>query len=316
MQTFLLSAKFRDFSWEDLYGLSEEEAYHEFCAIRFAENDGHAICPHCGNCDAYALKTRRVFKCGACKRQFSATTKTIFADRKLPFKKLLIAIALFALPSRGKSHVELSADLRVQYKTAFVLAHKIREFMKSQNEEIELEGTVAVDGSQWGGFIRPKNVKKTPQDHRKVPFKSKKREKYAVAIREKRKNGLVKVFVGREHDIGQKVVFSSVKGGTEIHTDAGSWWNDFQVEYDHHVINHSVQYSSPEACTNTVESFFGNMKKIQNEYGSIAKRWFENYLYESAWRINHTRATRVERFSALSRAIAMLGYSRMRGYWG
>ncbi|TGY89253.1 IS1595 family transposase [Marinicauda algicola] len=315
-QHFLLSAKFRDFSWQGLYDLTEEEAYQEFCAIRFAENDGHAFCPHCGCCDAYALKTRRVFKCGACKKQFSATSKTIFADRKLPFKKLLIAIALFAMPSCGLNTVDFSADLNVQYKTAFVLAQKLREFMRKHNEGLELGGAVAVDGSQWGGFIRPKNVRKEPTDHFKVPYTNPKREKYAVAIREKRQNGKVKVFIGHEQKIGPQVVYATIYGGTEVHTDAGAWWNDFEVEYDHHVINHRTQFTSPEACTNTVESFFAHMEKIQQEYGAIAKQQFEGFVFEGAWRLNHAKATRNERFRGLVAAVAMSGESRMRGYWG
>lgn len=315
-QHFLLSADFRDFSWQSLYDLTEEQAYKKFCDIRFAQNDGHAFCPHCGNCDAYALTTRRVFKCGACKKQFSATSKTHFADRKLPFKKLLIAIALFAMPSCGQNTVDFSADLEVQYKTAFVLAQKLREFMRKHNEDLELEGPVAVDGSQWGGFIRPKNVKREPTDHRKVPYTNPKREKHAVAIREKRANGKVKVFIGHEQKIGPQVVYETIYGGTEVHTDSGSWWNDFEHEYDWHPVNHTVQYSSPEACTNTAESFFAHMQKIQDEYGAIAKQQFEGFVFEGAWRLNHSRATRKERFHSLAAAVRMIGGSKMRGYWG
>jgi len=316
IQHFLLSARYRDFSWQEIYSLTEEQAYEKFCEIRFEENDGHPFCPHCGNCDAYALKTRRVFKCGLCKKQFSATSGTLFADRKLSFKQLIIAIALFAMPSCGRNTIELSADLNVQYKTAYVLAGKLREFMRIENEALELQGAVEVDGSQWGGYIRPKNVRKEPTDHYRYPYKDSRREKHAVAIREKRQYGKVKVFIGDEQYIGQKVVYKNIVIGTQVHTDMAGHWHDFEEEYDWKPVNHSTQFSSPEACTNKVESFFSHMQKLQDEYGSIAKRQFDEFVFEGAWRLNHMRASRSERVYSLAAAVRHIGVSKKRGYWG
>ena len=78
---------------------------------------------------SYNLKARRRFKCAACSNQFSATSGTIFASHKLSFVDLLGAICLFVNASKGLSAVQLSRDLDVQYKTAFVLMHKLREAM-------------------------------------------------------------------------------------------------------------------------------------------------------------------------------------------
>ena len=72
------------------------------------------------------LTTRRRFKCAACHHQFSVTSGTILASRKLSFVDLLGAICLLVNASKGLSAVQLSRDLDVQYKTAFVLMHKLR----------------------------------------------------------------------------------------------------------------------------------------------------------------------------------------------
>lgn len=83
----------------------------------------------CGCLEFYDIKARRQFKCAACHHQFSATSGTIFASHRLSFVELLGAICLFVNASKGLSAVQMSRDLDVQYKTAFVLMHKLREGM-------------------------------------------------------------------------------------------------------------------------------------------------------------------------------------------
>jgi transposase-like protein len=91
----------------------------------------------------YAYTTRRIWKCKACNHQFSVTSGTIFASRKLPIRDYLAAIAIFVNAVKGISALQLGRDLDVQYKTAFVLAHKLRE-------AIEAEGAAAVIGVDEG----------------------------------------------------------------------------------------------------------------------------------------------------------------------
>ncbi len=80
----------------------------------------------------YEYSSRRIYKCKGCEAQFSLTTATIFASRKLPLRDLLAAIAIFVNGAKGISALQLSRDLGVQYKTAFVLAHKLREAMGAE----------------------------------------------------------------------------------------------------------------------------------------------------------------------------------------
>jgi hypothetical protein len=95
--------------------------------------------------------------CGAAKvgrRQFSLTSGTLFHSRKLPVRSYLMAIAVFVNGAKGHAALHLSRDLNVQYKTAFVLSHKLREAMGSQvhnPDQPELSGTVEIDGMYAGG---------------------------------------------------------------------------------------------------------------------------------------------------------------------
>jgi transposase-like protein len=87
-----------------------------------------------------------MWRCKACPCQFSLTSGTIFASRKLSFRDILAAIAIFANGAKGHSALQLSRDLNVQYKTAFVMAHKLREAMGNEGKVRTLSGAVEVDG--------------------------------------------------------------------------------------------------------------------------------------------------------------------------
>ena len=93
-QHFLLSAASRSLSLRTIYKGGEAKAYETFCQMRWPETDGEAICPRCGCCEAYNITTRRKFKCRACYHQFSVTSGTIFASRKMDFVDLLAAICI------------------------------------------------------------------------------------------------------------------------------------------------------------------------------------------------------------------------------
>jgi transposase-like protein len=117
-QHFLLSAAARTLKLKDVYRMSDEQAFEAFAAIRFAENGGAAFCPDCGCAEPYFLAARRKWKCRACGKQFSATSGTIFASRKMAFVDLLAAVCIFVNAAKGVSALQLSRDLSCQYKTA------------------------------------------------------------------------------------------------------------------------------------------------------------------------------------------------------
>ena len=156
-QHFLLSAAARTLSLQAIYRGGENKAYAMFRKLRWPQTDGAPVCPRCGGLDAYEITTRRKFKCKACRRQFSVTSCTIFASRKMAFTDLVAAICITVNAAKGLSMLQLSRDLNCQYKTAFVLSHKLREALASETKGHTLDGEVEVDGAYFGGHIRPAN---------------------------------------------------------------------------------------------------------------------------------------------------------------
>ena len=165
---FLLSAKARTLSLKAVFTMGEDGAYKAFCDMRWPETDGEAVCPRCGCVETYDIATRRKFKCVACHHQFSVTSGTIFASRKLGFVDLLAAIVIFVNGAKGVAALQLSRDLDCQYKTAFVLTHKLREAMAREQMGRQLDGIVEIDGAYFGGYVKPENHKDDRKDRRLV----------------------------------------------------------------------------------------------------------------------------------------------------
>ena len=115
------------------------------------------ICPKCGEPNPYLITRRSrtknlvstLFKCRACKRQFSATVGTIFEDSKIPLNKWLGAIYLMCSSKKGISAHQLHRNLGVSYETAWFMCHRVRAAMDSGSFE-KLSGVVEVDETYVG----------------------------------------------------------------------------------------------------------------------------------------------------------------------
>ena len=183
-QHFLLSAKARTLSLASVARMSESEATDMFRKVRWAATDGEPVCPKCGCVVCYEYATRPIFKCKACERQFSRHERHLFSSRKLPMRDYLMAIAIFVNGAKGVSALQLSRDLNVQYKTAFVLAHKLREAMAAEHKGKVLRGHVEIDGAYFGGHVKPTNRKADRVDRRLAEHQTGKR-RCVVVMRER-----------------------------------------------------------------------------------------------------------------------------------
>lgn len=102
-------------------------------------------------------------------KDFSLTSGTLFAFHKLALRIYLAAIVIFVNEVKGKSALAPSRDLDVQYKTTFLLAHKIREAMAAEMNSAVIGGagrTVEVEGCYVGGHVRQENAKENRKDRR------------------------------------------------------------------------------------------------------------------------------------------------------
>ena len=298
-QHFLLSAKARTLSLVQVARMSDEQAHATFRALRWHETGGDPVCPHCGCCAAYEFRTRRLFKCKGCGKQFSVTSGTTFHGRKLSIRDYLMAIAIFANAAKGISALQLGRDLDVSYKTAFVLAHKLREAMAADQAKYQPKGEVEVDGAYFGGSIRQENYKADRKDRRLAEHQTGKR-RVVVIMRERQGRSLP--FVVRAEDEGVATVARRVQPGSTVYADEAPHWDALHARFEAKRINHSFAFSDDGACTNQAESYFSRLRRAEfGQHHRISGNYLGFYAGEMAWREDMRRednGTQYERMTA------------------
>lgn len=288
-QHFLLSAAARSLSLATVARMSDQEAWDAFRMVRWSDTKGEPVCPRCGCLDSYAYKTRKVFRCKGCSHQFTVTSGTIFASRKLSIRDYLLAIAIFVNGAKGHSALQLSRDLGVQYKTAFVLAHKLREAVASDIKDASVAGEVEVDGLYAGGHVRPANRKENRIDRRRAEHQTGKRQ-VVVVMRER--NGKTLPFVFKSEDAAIPTIRERIAIGSTVHADEASHWDVLHARYLTKRINHSESYSDGESCTNQAESFFSRIRRAEiGIHHHIAGPYLSAYANEMAWREDNRRVS-------------------------
>ncbi|MEO8722229.1 MAG: IS1595 family transposase [Sphingobium sp.] len=312
-QHFLLSAQARTISLKAVFTMGEDKAYETFCQMRWPENDGEAVCPRCGCVEVYKITTRRKFKCVACHHQFSVTSGTIFASRKLSFTDLLAAIVIFANGAKGIAALQLSRDLDCQYKTAFVLTHKLREAMAAE-KAMQLNGVVEIDGAYFGGYSKPENNKADRKDRRLALNQTGKRQ-CVVVMRER--GGRSLTFIVRNEGDAVPYVRDHVGTLATIHADEGTGWDALHAGWDTHRVNHSVRFMDDGICTNQAESFFSRLRRMEvGTHHHIAGPYIGAYAGEASWREDHRRVSNGTQAAMVTASAMVSRVSRQwKGYW-
>jgi transposase-like protein len=315
-QHFLLSTAARSLSLSAVARMSDQEAHDTFQRVRWADNGGEPYCPRCGCLDVCKLATRPVWKCKGCSHQFSVTSGTIFADRKRPVRDYLLAIAIFANGAKGHSALQLSRDLNCQYKTAFVLSHKLREAIEAEQRKATFAETSEkeIDGAYFGGHIKPQNEVDKRIDRRIAEEQTGKRQ-VVVIMRERNGHSLPFVF-GKESD-AIPTIRQHIPLGSIVHADEARGWDTLHAHYDMRRINHSVAFSKDGACTNQAESYFSRLRRAEiGTHHRVSGQYLNRYASEMAWREDHRRIPNGKQYSAITAAALGHPHSKdFRGYW-
>ena len=246
------------------------------------------FCPHCGNADPDRItklegKSTRpgVYKCNECEKPFSVTVGTVFESSHVPLNKWLYATHKLNSGKKGTSAHQLHRELGVSYKTAWFMAHRIREAMKPTNPDpIGGEGKVVeADETHVGGSARNRAyVKKSPK------------KKIVMALVER--GGAV-----RSVHIPQvtartlrPIIVKIASRKSRFMTDEGQWYVRVGDEFaSHHTVNHwQKEYVRGDAYTNTAENYFSILKRgIYGVYQHVSEAHLHRYLAEFDFRYSN-----------------------------
>ena len=252
------------------------------------------VCPHCGGTERnYPIKAdeskkirKGLYQCNDCDKQFTVTVGTVFERSKVPLNKWLLATYLMCSSKKGISAKQLERSLGVTYKTAWFMAHRIREAMRDDSPSL-LGGegsTVEVDETFWGGKKPRWDKDGRGYDHK---------EKILTLVE---RNGRARSFHVNEVNANtlRPILKDQIKQDSVIYTDEAPQYcltktkmtDEFQ---DHEHVKHGIgQYVRGDIHTNTIEGYFSIFKRGMNGvYQHCSKQHLKRYLCEYDFRYSH-----------------------------
>ena len=249
-------------------------------------------CVHCGADAPMFLKTRKIWKCSKCRKQFSFKAGTLLEDSPIGLNKWLPAIWMIANARNGISSHELGRALGVTQKTAWFMLHRIRLAMQDDLTGGNLGGEVEVDETFIGGKAR--NMHKDKKLRLMISSAgSGLNAGYGKAIvfgmLERGKTVRATVIPDRTKKTIQPIVGANVEPGSQIFSDEhGENWKIDQ--YTHDVVNHLEAYVKGNVHTNGIENFWSLLKRgINGTYVSVEPFHLFRYVDEQAFRYNNRK---------------------------
>src|SRR5688572_2421308 len=231
--------------------------------LQFLRWPSGVVCYHCKAPKPMFLKTRRIWKCRVCRKQFSVKMGTIFGESALGLEKWLPAIWMLANAKNGISSYELARALKVTQKTAWFMLSRIRLAMQSESFE-KLGGEVEIDEAFIGGLAGNMHKKKRNKGVRRHG----QWDKAAVLGMLERKRGEKHSNVVLHHvpNARRRVIFphieEHVEKGSQVYTDANrSYFTLPEREYEHAAVDHAIRYVDGKVHTNGLENFWSLSKR-------------------------------------------------------
>jgi transposase-like protein len=234
-------------------------------------------CPRCESDKIYHIKTRNQYECDECRYQFSVTAGSIFHDSHLPLWKWFLAVYLMTESKKGISANQLSRSLKISYKTAWYLCHRIRKAMLSVGVQPKLTGIVEVDETFVGG--------KYDSRRKRGPY-----EKQAVMGLLQR-NGKFEArtipTTGKRVLVG--IINDRVAKKSTIMTDELRAYKSLGKTFNHQCVQHKIEeWSRGNVHTNSIENAWSLFKRsITGSYHQISVKHMDAYLDEFEWRFNN-----------------------------
>lgn len=268
---------------------NEEAARKHLEALQWPDGP---VCPHCGVLDrAFAIRGGRpgLWFCGACRKQYTVTVGTVFERSKIPLHTWLYANHLLCSSKKGISSHQLARMLGVTYKTAWFMAHRIREAMAvDPMSEPPLGGdgfVVEADETYIGKKDGPKG--------RKAQSAGGYAHKRTVLSLVER-GGRIRSFKlgGNTGAEIATAIRTNVDRASTLHTDGAQAYRFILPKGQHESVDHSKEYvregKSEKVHTNTLEGFFSVFKRgMVGTYQHCGEQHLQRYLAEFDFRANH-----------------------------
>lgn len=258
-------------------------------------------CPRCQGKKLSFLKTRLMWTCLACRKQFSVKVGTIFEDSPIGLDKWLTAMWMLTNCKNGVSSYEIARALQITQKTAWFMLHRIR-YAQHTGSINKMSGTVEADETFIGGKARNMHYgERTRKIHGRGPMG--KAIVFGLLERETGKVRTKVVDTRKKHALHAEIR-DNVEPGAALYTDALKSY-DGLAEYQHQVIDHAESYVNGAVHTNRMENFWSLLKRaIKGTYVSVEPFHLFRYLDEQSFRYNERHDKDAQRFQKVLNSVA------------
>lgn len=291
------------------YFQDEKAAFQHLESILWADG---VVCAHCGvvgkagrlegvrskpsKKNPEGVEKQGLWKCYACRKQFTVTVGTVFESAHIPLHKMLQAVYLMSASKKGISAHQLHRTLEITYKSAWFLAHRIREAMRDGSlSPMGGEGsTVEVDETYIG--MQEGHVKQRGPAHKNI----------VLTLVER--GGSARSFHIDSTSISDiaPIVRANIKRESGIQTDEAHWYKELGREFASHgrVLHSAKEYVRGDDHTNTVEGFYSIFKRgMKGVYQHCAEKHLHRYLSEFDFRYNNRVARGVDDSARAEKAV-------------
>jgi transposase-like protein len=249
--------------------------------------DGKVTCPRCGSESNYFIKTRRLWLCRGCNKQFTVKVGTIFEDSAVPLDKWMTAFWMLCNCKNGVSSMEIHRTIGVTQKTAWFMLQRLRLAMQDDFFGSKLGGEVEVDETFIGGKARNMHVS---ERKRRITGTGTKDKTAVMGILERGGKIRTTVVPNRKKHALQGEVKKHVEAGAALYSDALLSYDGLASDYAHKVVDHAVQYVDGRVHTNGLENFWSLLKRgIAGTYVSVEPFHLFRYLDEQTFRYNNRK---------------------------
>jgi transposase-like protein len=271
---------------------TEEAARAWFEALRWPDGP---VCPHCGSVGtAYARSKPGLYRCAEkeCRKDFTVTTKSVMESSHIPLRLWAQAFTLLCSSKKGMSAHQVHRTLKITYKSAWFLCHRIREAMRSGGLG-PLGGDskiVEVDETYHGKTEQPTVSPSRGDRPYRYPSKGPKNKRPILALVER--GGNVRTFhvpVADQVTV-QSIVKENIARESRLHTDESKLYFGIDKHFaSHETVKHSAkEYVRDDIHTNTAEGYFSIFKRgMRGVYQHCREKHLHRYLAEFDFRYNH-----------------------------
>jgi transposase-like protein len=295
---------------------TEADAYKFLEDLRWGDKP---ICSHCGSVEKMYFLTpangstrstrtgtaseRRVWKCAACRKQFSVLTGTIFHGTKIPVRTWIFVVFEMCASKNGVAAREIQRKYNLTGKSAWHMLHRVRFAMEREPMAGLLSGRVVADETWIGG--KPSNR----HGHRKGQGGQGKTDKTSVVALVSRETGEVRSRVVpnvKGHNLRRVLDEHVDPMATHLHTDSAGAYVKIGADFVEHssVDHYAGEYVRGDVSTNQAENFFSQLKRsIDGTHHAVSRKHLDRYLSEFDFRHSTRKISDSDRMAMVGRQV-------------